>query len=106
MVLIDLKKAFGTVDHNILCQKLEHYGLLGRELPWSKSYFSNRKQYYILNGIESELMGINIGVHQGSCLGPLLFILYINDLPQTAQNSTIAIKAYDTSLSYRSVDIH
>ena len=105
LVLIDLKKAFDTVDHNILCQKLEHYGLRGRELAWFKYYLSNRKQYCTINGVESKLMDINIGVPQGSCLGPLLFIFYINDLPQAVKNSTVAMYADDTSLSYRSGDI-
>ena len=105
LVFIDLKKAFDTVDHNILCQKLEHYGLIGRELSWFKSYLSNRKQYCCINGVESRLMDINIGVPQGSCLEPLLFLFYINDLPQAVQNSTIAMYADDTSLSYRSDDV-
>ena len=106
LLLIDLKKAFDTVDHSILCQKLEHYGLLGRELSWFKSYLSCRQQYCSINGFESDLMNIKIGVPQGSCLGPLLFLLYINDLPQAVLNSTVAMYADDTSLSYRSDDIH
>ena len=90
------------MDHNILSQKLEHYGLLRRELSWFKSYLLNRKQYCNINGLESELMDIDIGVPQGSCLGPFLFLLYINDLPQDVQNSTVAMYGDDTSLSYRS----
>ena len=106
LVLIDLEKAFDAVNHYTLCQKLEDYGVLGRELSWFKSYLSNRKQYCSLNGVESELMEIDIGVPQGLCLGPLLFPLYINDLAQAVQNSTIAMYADDTSLSYRYDDIH
>ena len=106
LVLIDLKKAFDTVDHNILCQNLEYYGLHGRELTWFKSYLSNCKQYSRINGAESELMNINIGVPQGSCLGLLLFLLYSNDLPQAVKNSTIAIYDDDTIIAYRSDDIH
>ena len=101
LVLIDLKKAFDTVDHNILCQKLEHYGLLGKELSWFKSYLSNCKQYCSIYGVDSELMDMYIGVPQGLCLGLLLFLLYINNLPQAVQNSTD-----DTSLSYRSDDVN
>ena len=94
------------MDHNILCQKLEHYGLQGRELTWFKSYLSNRKQCCSINGVESEVMDINIGVPQGSCLGPLLFLLYINDQPQAVKNSTVVMYADDTSISYRSDDTH
>ena len=106
LVLVDVRKAFDTVDHNILYQKLEQHGLLGRELSWFKSYLLNRKQYCCISGVESELMDINIGVPQGSCLGPLLVLLYIIDLPQAVQNSTVAMYADDISLSYRSDDIH
>ena len=66
LVLIDQEKALDTVDHNILCQKLEHYGLRGREFAWLKYYLSNRKQYCSINGVESELMDITIEVPQGS----------------------------------------
>ena len=93
------------MDHNILCHKLEHYGHRGRELAWLKYYLSNRKQYCNINGVESVLMDINIGVPQGSYLGPLLFFLNMNDLPQAVKNSTVAMYADDTSLSYRSGDI-
>ena len=91
---------------NILCQKFDNYGLQGKELTWFKSYLSNRKQYCSINGSDSELMDINVGVPQGSCLGPLLSLLYINDLPQAATTSTVAMYAHDISISYRSDDIH
>ena len=94
------------MDHNILCQKLEHYGLQGRELTWLKSYLSSRKQYCSINSVASELMDSNIRVPQGWCLGPLLFLFYINDLPQAVKSSTVAMYADDTSLFYRSDDIH
>ena len=77
----------------------------GRELAWFKCYLSNRKQYCTINVVESKLMNINIGVPQGSCLVPLLFVLYITDPPQAVKNSTVAMYADDTSLSYRSGDI-
>ena len=80
-ISIDLKKAFDTVDHEILCQKLEHYGVAGKELSWFKSYLSNRKQYCRINGVDSSINDINVGVPQGSCLGPLLVLVYINGLP-------------------------
>ena len=80
-VFIDLRKAFDTVNHEILCQKLEHYGVCDRNLSWFQSYLSNRKQFCRVNGIDSETERIEAGVPQGSCLGPLLFLVYINDLP-------------------------
>ena len=87
LVFIDLKKAFDTVDHEILCQKLVHYGVQQRELAWFKSYLTNRKQFCRVNGVNSKTEDIDVGVPQGSCLGPLLFLIYINDLPQAVQNS-------------------
>ena len=64
-----------------------------------KSYLLNRKGYCSIKGVESELMDINTGVPQGSCVGPLLFLLYTNDLSQAVHNATVAMYADDTSLS-------
>ena len=105
MVFVDLKKAFDTVDHQILCGKLESYGVLYRELAWFGSYLSNRVQYCRVNGVDSQIENINIGVPQGSCLGPLLFLVYINDLPRAIKNSTTSMYADDTSLCFQSKDL-
>ena len=77
---IDLKKAFDTVDHEILLSKLEYYGVRGKEFRWFHSYLADRSQFCC--GQISSTEPINCGVPQGSCLGPLLFLVYINDLPK------------------------
>ena len=105
MVFVDLKKAFDTVDHQILCRKLKSYGVLHRELAWLGSYFSNSVQYCRVNGVNSLTENIEIGVPQGSCLGSLLFPVCINDLPRALKNSTISMYADDTSLYFKSKDI-
>ena len=105
LVFKDLKDAFDTVDHNILCKKLELYGIQHRELSWFQSYLSNCEQFCRVNGVDSNIEDIKVGVPQGSCLGPLLFLIYINDLPQAVQASTVSMYADDTSLCHQSSDL-
>ena len=95
-VFIDLKKAFDTVDHNILLNKLQCYGVRGLALEWIKSYLFNRRQYVCYNNSNSEFKEIKCGVPQGSILGPLLFILYINDMCDVAKLLLIILFADDT----------
>ena len=88
----DLKKAFDTIEHNILLQKLESYGIRRNEHKWFRSYLIERIQRVEIKGISSNWSTIKCGVPQGSILGPLLFLIYINDLPH-ACNSTENVTA-------------
>ena len=105
LIFIDLKKAFDTLDHDILCKKLEFYGVQQRELFWLRSYLSNRKQFCTVNGVDSNDREIEVGVPHGSCLGPFLFRIYINNLPQAIQDSSLTMYADDTNLCHKSHDL-
>ena len=99
-VFIDLEKAFDTVNHQILVSKLNHYGIRGVANKWFSSYLSNRYQKVSLNGVSSQRLPITCGVPQGSILGPLLFLIYINDMNLAVEHSTIYHFADDTNLLY------
>ena len=99
-VFIDLEKAFDTVNHQILISKLNHYGIRGVVNKWFSSYLSNRYQMVSLNDVSSPRLPNTCGVLQGSILGPLLFLLYINDMHLAVEHSTIYHFADDTNLLY------
>ena len=97
-VFVDLQKAFDTVNHNILLSKLNHYGIRGTANNWLSSYLSNRSQYVSITGFDSTCQNIRHGVPQGSVLGPLLFLIYINDLHSSIKYSNVYHFADDTNL--------
>ena len=99
VVFVDLKKAFDTVDHEILIQKLELYGLSNASLGLMQSYLSERKQSCVIQNNRSKERLVTCGVPQGSILGPLLFLLYINDLPNCLETSTPTLFADDTNIT-------
>ena len=94
MVTLDLKKAFDTVDHSIVLDKLSHYGIRGVENKWFRDYFSGRHQASEVNGVKSDYLPIITGVPQGSILGPLIFIMYVNDLPSCLEFSEVNMYAH------------
>ena len=104
-IFIDLQKAFDTVDHKILLKKLEHYGIRGIANKWFSSYLTNRKQFVTISGYDSSIANIYFGVPQGSVLGPLLFLIYINDLHQAMKYCKIRHFADDTNLLIKNAQI-
>ena len=101
---LDFSKAFDTINHHILLEELYKYGIRGLPHGWFSSYITNRKQYVKVGNTESSLKTITCGVPQGSTLGPLLFLLYVSDLPKSSKKLTFRIFADDTNMFYSSKD--
>ncbi len=98
-IFLDLSKAFDTLDHTILFQKPEYYGIIGIAHKLVESYITNRKQYVEINETNSDTLRLITSVPQGSILGPLRFIIYINDITQASKRFDFIIYADDTTLS-------
>ena len=96
-IFFDLSKAFDTVNHSILLFKLNSYGIRGSALQWFNSYLSNRSQFTVVNNHNSCLQPVTIGVPQGSILGPLLFLIYINDINRASNNALLYLFADDSN---------
>ena len=97
-ILIDFKKAFDTVNHGILLKKLQSYGIRGTQLEWFRSYLLDRKCYVEIQNVKSSVRSIDIGVPQGSILGPILFLLYINKFSKLSNQFDTTLFADDTTV--------
>ena len=97
-VFLDLSKAFETVNHDILLDKLSYYGINNETKDWFSSYLKNRKQYVCVDGVNSKILPLEYGVPQGSVLGPILFLIYINDAQFATNFIHLVLYADDINL--------
>ena len=104
VIYMDLSKAFDMINHKILEEKLEHYGFRGSFLKFIMSFLKDRKYFVNVNGMNSDIETLNIGVPQGSTLGPLLFLIYINDMNNCSKLLKLLQFADDTTLLFSSKD--
>ncbi len=100
-IYLDFQKAFDRVPHQELLKKLNHIGITGSLWNWLEEYLTSRRQLVSINGTQSSLLPVSSGVPQGSILGPLLFLVYINDLPDCVRSAKIHLFADDTKCSHQ-----
>ena len=103
IIYLDFSKAFDSVPHDKLIEKLQQFGITGPLLYWYNNYLSGRKQRVVVDGVSSSFLDVTSGVPQGSIVGPLLFLLYVNDLPDAAEHSKVPMFA-DDSKCYRVIE--
>lgn len=106
VVFLDLSKAFDTINHHILLQKLDAYGIRGAANDYLRSYLTNRQQQVVVSGIRSTTCSISCGVPQGSNLGPLLFLIYVNDIAKLELKGKLRLFADDTAISYEATNVY
>ena len=104
-IFMDLKKAFDTVNHSVLLKILDLYGVRGIPLQWFESFLDKRQQYVSIHGCTSEKLVITDGVPQGSVLGSLMFLIFINDLPNVSKYLTFYLFADDTNIYFESPEL-
>ena len=105
-VVLDFSKAFDKVPHDFLMQKLHHIGVHGNQRHWIRHFLTGRMQRVVIDGEESEECEVSSGVPQGSVLGPLLFIIFINDIAANVDPGTCIRLFADDALLYRRIDSH
>ena len=104
-ILVHLQKAFDTLDHGGLLEKMKYFGFRACLIKWFESYLSNRKFLVSIDNVFSETGTLKYGVPQGSILGAIFFLLYVNDLPQSSSDATSYLYANDTCIFYQHEDI-